>query len=51
MITAILLLALMQPQDPAPAATNTPDRTEKLTATEVKQLADAVQTLVVQKGG
>jgi hypothetical protein len=45
MITAILLLALMQPQDTAPAATNTPDRTEKLTATEVKQLADANQAV------
>ncbi len=44
MITAILLLALMQPQDPAPAAT-TPDRTEKLTASEVKQLADANQAV------
>jgi hypothetical protein len=45
MITAILLLALMQPQDPAPAAANTPDRTEKLTASEVKQLADANQAV------
>jgi hypothetical protein len=45
MITAILLLALMQPQDPAQAASNTPDRTEKLTATEVKQLADANQAV------
>jgi hypothetical protein len=45
MITAILLLALMQPQDTNPAATNTPDRTEKLTATEVKQLADANQAV------
>src|SRR5271154_1477158 len=45
MITAILLLALMQPQDSTPAAANTPDRTEKLTATEVKQLADANQAV------
>jgi hypothetical protein len=45
MITAILLLALMQPQDTAPAAAPTPDRTEKLTATEVKQLADANQAV------
>jgi hypothetical protein len=42
MITAILLLALMQPQDPA---ATTPDRTEKLTASEVKQLADANQAV------
>jgi hypothetical protein len=45
MITAILLLALMQPQDPAPAAASTADRTEKLTASEVKALADANQAL------
>jgi hypothetical protein len=45
MITAILLLALMQPQDPAPATASTPDRTEKLTASEVKQLADANQAV------
>ncbi len=45
MITAILFLALMQPQAPAPAAANTPDRTEKLTASEVKQLADANQAV------
>jgi hypothetical protein len=45
MITAILLLALMQPQDTAPAAASTPDRTEELTATEVKQLADANQAV------
>ena len=45
MITAILLLALMQPQDPTPAAAATPDRTEKLTASEVKQLADANQAV------
>jgi len=45
MITAILLLALMQPQDPAPAAASTPDRTEKLTASEVKALADANQAV------
>ena len=42
MITAILLLALMQAQDPA---ATTPDRTEKLTASEVKQLADANQAV------
>jgi hypothetical protein len=42
MLTAILLLAMMQPQE---AAATTPDRTEKLTATEVKQLADANQAL------
>jgi hypothetical protein len=41
MITAILLLALMQPQDPAPAASSTPDRTEKLTPSEVKAFTDA----------
>ena len=47
MITAILLLAMMQPQaaslSPAPAAGTTtgPVRTEKLTPAEVKHLADA----------
>ena len=46
MITAILFLALMQPQAPAaPAAATTPDRTEKLTASEVKALADANQAV------
>jgi hypothetical protein len=47
MITAILLLALMQPQDPglgtaaAPNTTVPAERTEKLTPAEVKALADA----------
>jgi hypothetical protein len=47
MITAILLLAMLQPQDagltPAPAGNTTtaPVRTEKLTPEEVKRLADA----------
>ena len=45
MITAILLLALMQPQGPSLAAasdtTTVPDRTEKLTPSEAKALADA----------
>jgi hypothetical protein len=47
MITAILLLALMQPQDPglAPAAASATavpaERTEQLTPAEVKALADA----------
>jgi hypothetical protein len=46
MITAILLLALMQPQDPgleaAAGANAVPaDRTEKLTPAEVQALADA----------
>jgi hypothetical protein len=47
MITAILLLAMMQPQDaglapsPAPATTTAPVRTEKLTPAEAKSLADA----------
>jgi hypothetical protein len=52
MITAILLLALMQPQDPGLATTATaPDtstpavRTEKLTPAEVKALADANQAV------
>jgi hypothetical protein len=45
MITAILLLALMQPQDSTPTAASTPDRTEKLTASEAKQLADANQAV------
>jgi hypothetical protein len=44
MITAILLLALMQPQASAPAA-SVPDRTEKLTPAEVKALADANQAV------
>jgi hypothetical protein len=47
MITAILLLALMQPQDPGLGTAATPntavpaERTEKLTPAEVKALADA----------
>jgi hypothetical protein len=47
MITAILLLAMLQPQDaaltPSPAGNTTtaPLRTEKLTPEEVKRLADA----------
>jgi hypothetical protein len=40
MITALLFLALMQPQAAAPA-----DRTEKLTPAEVKQLAEANQAV------
>jgi hypothetical protein len=43
MITALLFLALMQPQ--AAAASTPPVRTEKLTAAEVKQLADANQAV------
>ncbi len=49
MITAILFLALMQPQDPglaaAPKTTTAPERTEKLTPSEVKALADANQAV------
>jgi hypothetical protein len=51
MITAILLLALMQPQAPglatatAPDTSTTPVRTEKLTPAEVKALADANQAV------
>jgi hypothetical protein len=52
MITAILLLALVQPQDPGLATnatasdTSTPAvRTEKLTPAEVKALADANQAV------
>jgi hypothetical protein len=51
MLSAILLLALMQPQDPglaaAPAANTTtaPVRTEKLTPSEIKALADANQAV------
>jgi hypothetical protein len=47
MLSALLLLAMLQPQDtslsPAPAATTTtaPVRTEKLTPDEAKRLADA----------
>jgi hypothetical protein len=47
MITAILLLTLMQPQDPglgtvaAPNAAVPAERTEKLTPAEVKAMADA----------
>jgi hypothetical protein len=49
MITAILLLALIQPQAPglsaAPDTSTTPDRTEKLTPAEAKALADANQAV------
>jgi hypothetical protein len=51
MITAILLLALIQPQTPGLAAASNPDatkpadRTEKLTQEEVKALADANQAV------
>ena len=51
MITAILLLALMQSQAPGLAAASAPDatvpvdRTEKLTPAEVKSLADANQAV------
>ena len=45
MITAILLLALMQPQDPGLAPAPVPDRTEKLTPAEVKAMADANQAV------
>src|ERR1700730_6479076 len=49
MLSAILLLALMQPQDPglaaAPAADTALVRTEKLTPAEVKALADANQAV------
>lgn len=51
MITAILLLALMQPQDPGLGSAAAPDtatpavRTEKLTPAEVKALADANQAV------
>jgi hypothetical protein len=51
MITAILLLALMQPQAPSLATTTATDtstppvRTEKLTPAEVKALADANQAV------
>jgi len=49
MITAILLLALMQPQAPGLAAatdtSNVPYRTEKLTPAEAKSLADANQAV------
>jgi hypothetical protein len=51
MLSAILLLALMQPQDPglaaapAPDTTTAPVRTEKLTPAEVKALADANQAV------
>jgi hypothetical protein len=54
MITAILLLALMQPQAPglAPATdtSNVPDRTEKLTPAEAKSLADANQAKAALQG-
>jgi hypothetical protein len=51
MITAILFLALMQPQAPGLAGASTSDasvpvdRTEKLTPAEVKALADANQAV------
>ncbi len=51
MITAILLLALMQPQDPGLGNAATTDaavpavRTEKLTPAEAKALADANQAV------
>ena len=51
MITAILLLALMQPQDPGLGTAAAPNpsapavRTEKLTPAEVKALADANQAV------
>ena len=51
MLSAILLLALMQPQDPglsptpAPDTTTAPVRTEKLTPAEIKALADANQAV------
>lgn len=45
MITAILLLALMQPQATTAASATVPDRTEKLTPAEVKALADANQAV------
>jgi hypothetical protein len=52
MVTALLFLALMQPQAgapgapaPADAVTTTTDRTEKLTPAEEKSLADANQAV------
>jgi hypothetical protein len=50
MIIAILLLALMQPQDPglaasAPDTSAAPVRTEKLTPAEMNSLADANQAV------
>jgi hypothetical protein len=45
MVTAFLLLVLMQPQAAGTSTTPTPDRTEKLTPAEVKQLADANQAV------
>jgi hypothetical protein len=41
MVTALLLLALMQPQAASTSTPPPPVRTEKLTPAEVKQLADA----------
>jgi hypothetical protein len=41
MVTALLLLALMQPQAASTSTTTPPVRTEKLTPAELKQLADA----------
>src|SRR6202789_368033 len=51
MIAAILLFALIQPQDPGLSAAAAPDattpavRTEKLTPAEMKSLADANQAV------
>jgi hypothetical protein len=51
MFTAILFLALIQPQDPglaaasAPDTTTAPERVEKLTPAEVKAFADANQAV------
>jgi hypothetical protein len=46
MITALLLLALLQPQAGGPSDASTPPvRTEKLTPAEVKTLADANQAV------
>src|SRR6201985_701974 len=51
MLSAILLLAFMQPQAPglsaapAPDTTTAPVRTEKLTPAEIKTLADANQAV------
>ena len=51
MLSAILLLAFMQPQSPglspapAPETTTAPARTEKLTPAEIKALAEANQAV------
>jgi hypothetical protein len=51
MLSAILLLAFLQPQgpglsaSPAPDTTTAPVRTEKLTPAEIKALADANQAV------